>query len=161
MILLILDGSSNKSNILMKSIYCASAQRYWGAEAYFAQRLSIVCCKSYPYGAVEVLAECIPSPRFCLSPCTPIRCTRRLSPMIQDSKLSIGGVDSSVAPNSVTAMIAAKMSTIPVDCCIDGDSLSIMTPQMMVSTGCKSTAKEVWAAGSLGRAQVIAIQPIT
>ena len=48
--------------------------------------------------------------------------------MIQDSKFSIEGVESSVAPNSVTAMIAAKIRTIPADCCRDGDSLSIITP---------------------------------
>ena len=70
----------------------------------------------------------------------------------QVSKLSVEGTDSSAAPNSVTAMIAEKISTIPADCCNEGDSLSIITPQTMVSTGCNKTAKEVWAAGNLGRA---------
>ena len=71
---------------------------------------------------------------------------------IHNSKLSASDADSSAAPNSVTAIIAEKISIIPAVCCNDGDSLSIITPQTMVSTGCNNTAKDVWAAGSLGRA---------
>ena len=69
-----------------------------------------------------------------------------------NSKLSASDADSSAAPNSVTAIIAEKISIIPAVCCNEGDSLSIITPQTMVSTGCNKTAKDVWAAGSRGRA---------
>jgi hypothetical protein len=41
-------------------------------ESELTQRLSSAECKGVVYGAVEVLAECIPSPRLCLSPCTPV-----------------------------------------------------------------------------------------
>ena len=36
-----------------------------------------------------------------------------------------------------------------------------MTPHRIVRTGWRRMANEVWAAGSLGRAYVIAIHPIT
>jgi len=67
----------------------------------------------------------------------------------------------SAAPNKVTAMIAMKIRSIPPICWTDGFSERRRTPQRIVSTGWSKIAKEVCAAGSLGRAYVMATHPIT
>ena len=58
-------------------------------------------------------------------------------------------------------MIAEKMRVIPTICCNEGCSERRITAQTIVRTGCNRTAKEVCAAGRRGRANVIAIHPIT
>ena len=83
----------------------------------------------------KVLAECIPSPRYYLSPVH----------LFYSSEVSI-------LPKIVTSIIENKIIIIPIDCCIEGDSSRKITPQTIVNTGCTRTANDVCDPGNLGNA---------